>query len=78
GAPVLCSNTSSLPELAGDAALLVDPNDVRALAAGMTALVGDEARRQDMIARGYRQAAAFTWQRAAQAASDALERAARS
>ncbi|MCC7209967.1 MAG: glycosyltransferase family 4 protein, partial [Anaerolineae bacterium] len=41
GAPVLCSNTSSLPELAGDAALLVDPNDVRALAAGMTALVGD-------------------------------------
>lgn len=77
GTPVLCSNTSSLPELAGDAALLVDPNDVRALAAGMTVLVGDEVRRQELIERGYRQAAAFTWQRAARATLSVLERAAR-
>jgi glycosyltransferase involved in cell wall biosynthesis len=76
GTPVLCSNTSSLPELAGDAALLVDPNDARALAVGMTTLVGDEARRGELIERGYRQAASFTWQRAAQATLNTLERAA--
>jgi len=68
GTPVLCSSTSSLPELAGDAALLVDPLAADAtdtIAAGLARLAFDEPYRADLIARGRRQAAAFTWSRAA-------------
>jgi glycosyltransferase involved in cell wall biosynthesis len=74
GTPVLCSNTSSLPELAGDAALLVDPLDVRAIADGMARLVSDSALRSDLTARGYHQAKQFTWRRAAQQTLAVLER----
>jgi glycosyltransferase involved in cell wall biosynthesis len=70
GTPVLCSNTSSLPELAGDAALLVDPLDVNAIADGLRRLNDDAALRDDLRARGYAQAAKFTWE---QAARDILE-----
>jgi glycosyltransferase involved in cell wall biosynthesis len=74
--PVLCANTSSLPELAGDAALLVDPLDVAAMAAGMARLAREPALRAELAARGRQQAAAFTWERAARAALQTLERAA--
>jgi glycosyltransferase involved in cell wall biosynthesis len=63
--PVLCSNTSSLPELAGDAALLVDPLDVDAIAQGIDHLVTDAVLRQTLIERGRAQAKQFTWERAA-------------
>jgi glycosyltransferase involved in cell wall biosynthesis len=76
GTPVLCANTSSLPELAGDAALLVDPLDVQAIAAGMARLIADAALRADLVERGYRQAARFTWQQAAESTLSALEKAA--
>ncbi len=75
GTPVLCSNTSSLPELAGDAAILVDPLDVNAIATGMARLVGDADLRADLVQRGYRQAAKFTWQHAAELTLRALENA---
>ncbi len=75
GTPVLCANTSSLPELAGDAALLVDPLDTQAIAAGMARLVVDPALRADLVQRGYRQAAKFTWQRTAELTLRALENA---
>jgi glycosyltransferase involved in cell wall biosynthesis len=52
GVPVICSNTSSLPEVAGDAALLVDPADVRALAGAMERALTDEALRVTLRARG--------------------------
>jgi alpha-1,3-rhamnosyl/mannosyltransferase len=65
GVPVICSNTSSLPEVAGDAALLVDPTDVRALAAAITDLLEDESRREEMRERGLQQAARFSWERTA-------------
>jgi glycosyltransferase involved in cell wall biosynthesis len=65
GVPVVCSNTSSLPEVAGDAALLVDPNDEDALAAAIQRALEDEDLRQKMVARGLAQAARFTWERAA-------------
>jgi len=52
GTPVVCSNTSSLPEVAGDAALLVDPADVRALAGAMERALTDEALRVTLRARG--------------------------
>jgi len=57
--PVLTSKVSSLPEAAGPGSLLVDPADPAAIAAGITAILGDEARRQQMITTGYAHAQAF-------------------
>ncbi len=65
GVPVVCSNTSSLPEVAGDAALLVDPTDVRALAAAMERALTDQALRATLRARGLERARRFTWEEAA-------------
>lgn len=68
GTPVLCSGTSSLPELAGDAARLIDPtapDAADALADGLARLAFDEAYRADLIERGRQQVKAFTWDRAA-------------
>jgi alpha-1,3-rhamnosyl/mannosyltransferase len=65
GAPVLTSTVSSLPEVAGDAALLVDPFDVGAIAAGLARLLGDAALADDLRARGWARAAEFSWARTA-------------
>jgi glycosyltransferase involved in cell wall biosynthesis len=65
GTPVLASATSSLPEVAGDAALLVDPNDTGAIAAGLARLVCDDGLRAELRARGLVRAAQFTWSRCA-------------
>jgi glycosyltransferase involved in cell wall biosynthesis len=73
GTPVLCSRTSSLPELAGDAALLVDPMDVDSIAVGMVRLATDGALRQSLRAKGYVQALRFTWASAAKTTLTALE-----
>jgi len=72
GTPVLCSNTSSLPELAGDAALQVDPLSVDAIAQGIDRLLSDAPLRADLIARGYVQSQKFTWRAAAEQTLDAL------
>jgi glycosyltransferase involved in cell wall biosynthesis len=61
GTPVLTSDRSSLPELAGDAALLVDPTDTSAIAKGLVELVGDRELRERLATAGPRRAAAFTW-----------------
>jgi glycosyltransferase involved in cell wall biosynthesis len=61
GTPVVTSNVSSLPEVAGDAALLVDPYDAEAIAAGLVRAVTDEALRTDLIARGLARAHEFSW-----------------
>lgn len=66
GAPVISSNTSSLPELVGDAGLLVDPLNVADIASAMSRCSDDETLRQTLIERGYRQAARFTWETAAE------------
>jgi glycosyltransferase involved in cell wall biosynthesis len=63
GCPVVCSNTTSLPEIAGDAALLVDPNDPEALAAAVHRVLTDPDLRLELVARGLQRAAAFSWQR---------------
>jgi glycosyltransferase involved in cell wall biosynthesis len=63
GCPVVCSNTTSLPEIAGDAALLVDPSDPEALAAAVHQLLTDPDLRAELIARGLARAAAFSWPR---------------
>ncbi len=74
GCPVICSSTSSLPELAGDAALLVDPLDVDAIAAALGAVSEGAGLRQALREKGYSQAGQFSWTAAAQAALDIFTR----
>jgi glycosyltransferase involved in cell wall biosynthesis len=61
GAPVACSNAASLPEVAGDAALLFDPLDTEGIAASLGALLADEGLRAALVARGFSRAAGFSW-----------------
>ncbi len=65
GVPVACSNASSLPEVAGDAALLFDPNNDHAIAQALVRLLDDGALRERLIARGRARAREFTWERTA-------------
>lgn len=65
GVPVMTSNRSSLPEVAGDAALLVDPEDTEAIAAAMRRISEDEALREDLIRKGHENVKRFSWPRAA-------------
>ncbi len=67
GAPTITSRRSSLPEVAGDAALLVDPEDELALADAIGRLADDAGLRAELRARGRRRAAEFTWERVADA-----------
>lgn len=62
GVPVITSNTSSLPEVVGDAAMSVDPYDVDAIADAMHMLVKNEALRAAFSTKGLARAAAFTWE----------------
>jgi glycosyltransferase involved in cell wall biosynthesis len=64
GVPVLTSTRSALPEIAGDAALLVDPYDTEQIREGLTALIQNQALRSDLIARGYRRSKLFKWSEA--------------
>jgi alpha-1,3-rhamnosyl/mannosyltransferase len=66
GLPVVTSNGSALKEVAGDAALLVDPLDVDGLRNALQAALEDFAVKDHLVAAGLRRAAEFTWQRAAQ------------
>ena len=61
GAPVVTSNVSSLPEVAGGAALLVDPYDEDAIAAGIVRAVNDESLRAELIEKGRQRARTFSW-----------------
>jgi glycosyltransferase involved in cell wall biosynthesis len=67
GAPVLCSNVTSLPEVVGDAGALLPPTDVRAWAQALTRALTDADWRRDLAQRGPVRAAGFSWQRAAAA-----------
>lgn len=66
GTPVICSDTSSLPEVAGDAALCVNPLDTAALAAAIEGITTDTKLRTTLIAKGYEQIKKFSWAKAAQ------------
>ena len=65
GTPVIAANVSSLPEVVGDAALLVSPHDIEEIAAAMGRLVCDAELRQDLRGRGLARARQFSWERAA-------------
>jgi alpha-1,3-rhamnosyl/mannosyltransferase len=71
GRPTLSSSTSSIPEVADGAALLVDPEDEDAIAAGLVRILTDEPLRADLIEKGPARAAAFSWEATARATLDA-------
>jgi glycosyltransferase involved in cell wall biosynthesis len=66
GCPVLSSNTSSLPEVVGDAALSFDPKDVEALRDGLLRVAESSELRADLVRRGHVQRALFSWERCVQ------------
>lgn len=65
GAPTITSSTTSLPEVAGDAAVLVHPDDADALGKAMVTLLTDRTLREGMRQRGFERVKLFTWHRAA-------------
>jgi glycosyltransferase involved in cell wall biosynthesis len=65
GAPVVCSNRTSLPEVVGDAALSVDPADTRGLVEAMRSVITDSALADDLRERALRRAAQFNWRKTA-------------
>ena len=75
GKPLACSNTTSLPEVAGDAAELFDPTDVDAIAAAVRRLLTDPARAAELVARGRDRVGRFTWERCAEGVWASYERA---
>ena len=66
GAPVVCSNRTSLPEVVGDAAISIDPEDTRALTEAMHQILTNSTLQADLRARSLRQAARFSWKKTAQ------------
>ena len=66
GTPVVCSNSASLPEVAGDAAIMVPPDQPDLLAEAIRRVLDDESLRQEMRHKGLAQAAHFTWEQTAQ------------
>jgi glycosyltransferase involved in cell wall biosynthesis len=75
--PVLAGDRTSLPEIAGDAAVLVNPESVPALADGMTALLSDVALRDRLRAAGRARLSLFAWDRAAEQVARVFEQVAR-
>ncbi|NTV65329.1 MAG: glycosyltransferase family 4 protein, partial [Oscillochloris sp.] len=76
GAPVLCAAASSLPEVVGDAAVLVDPFSVEAINAGLRQLLASPPLCDELRARGLRRAGTFSWQRTARMTLGVYERSA--
>jgi glycosyltransferase involved in cell wall biosynthesis len=74
GLPVACSNATSLPEVAGDAALYFDPLDLPAMTGAIENLLDDQGLRDQLAAAGREQASHFTWARTAQATLRSYER----
>jgi glycosyltransferase involved in cell wall biosynthesis len=76
GAPVIASNVSALPEVAGDAAILIDPRDPDAIAAAMDRVLGDDELKDSLRHRGLARAAGFDWEDTARGTMEVLRRAA--
>ncbi len=66
GTPTIVSNVSALPEVVGDAAILVDPHDIDGLTVAMWRVLTDEDLRTSLITKGLKRASLFSWERAAQ------------
>jgi len=66
GAPVACSNTTSLPEVAGDAAVYFDPLQIEDIAGAIVSIISDDERRREMARAGKKRAKSFSWEKAAE------------
>jgi glycosyltransferase involved in cell wall biosynthesis len=75
--PVITSNVSSLPEAGGDAALYVDPENVDDIAAKIKHLISNETLRKELIAKGRKQVAKFSWEKTAKETLEVLEQVAK-
>ena len=73
GTPVITSNTSSLPEVVGDAGIMVDPYDVDGLADAMHRVLTDEGSRADMIKKGLERTKMFSWEKCARETLEVYE-----
>ncbi len=73
GCPILTSNITSIPEVAGDAAYLINPYETSQIATGMVKLATDSTLRQTLIQKGFEQAKKFSWERTARIVLDSLE-----
>jgi glycosyltransferase involved in cell wall biosynthesis len=74
GTPVVCSNTTSLPEVAGDAALMCDPTDVEEMSVLLERVASDSDLRAELAARGRQRLGQYTWQEAATQLAGGVER----
>jgi glycosyltransferase involved in cell wall biosynthesis len=75
GVPIACSNTSAIPEVAGDAALYFDPYRVDEIAGAVVRLLEDRALASELVERGRKRQAGFTWTKAARETLESYERA---
>ena len=75
GTPVVASRTSSLPEVVGEAGMLVDPRDIGGLAEAMERALMDEGKRREMREKGLRRAGEFSWERTARETAQVYRRA---
>jgi glycosyltransferase involved in cell wall biosynthesis len=74
GCPVICSDVASMPEVAGDAAIRIDPTSTGGLTAAIDLLAGNQNARQHLIARGFLRAADFTWKRTAEKTREVFQK----
>lgn len=74
GTPVACSNVTSLPEVAGDAAVFFDPRNASSMAETLAQLLGDGELRRSLSRRGLRRASEFSWERAAERTAEVYRR----
>jgi glycosyltransferase involved in cell wall biosynthesis len=74
GCPVITSNVSSLPEVAGEAALLIDPYRFETITAALVSLLTNPDLSQSLIQRGFEQARRFTWEAAARKTVEVFEK----
>lgn len=75
GTPVVCSNTTSLPEVVGDAAITCDPYDIDGLVQGLSRITEDKVLAKEYTRRGIARAKTFTWKKAAAAVKDVYAKA---
>ena len=75
GVPVACTRTSAVAEVAGDAALFFDPENVDEITAAVTSILEDDRRAAELVDKGRKRAALFTWRRAAEETLASFERA---
>ena len=66
GAPVVASNVSSMPEIAGEGAILIDPKNIEDMAEGIYKVISDEKLKRDLIEKGYENIKRFSWQKCAE------------